>query len=376
MPSPKARVLIVDDEKDNLNALKRLLRNDFEVEVASSGPEALKILDASPNFECILSDQRMPGMNGSELFERIKDINPFATRILISGFSDLEAVIEAVNRGHIWKYIGKPWEPAELIETLKTATERAQLTINLDRSRYELKRAALELSAKDWARERLLQILLHEFRSIPQILDSVINLNSSAENTEDRLRFLNRAKSRISVLSCDIETLLEDEKQISIQTKQPIDLIILLEEVLAEAQLSFKAHPETMQFIGSVETIKEGLLHLLKLMKENQANASLEVEIESVDLGSSQLFLTISAKANEIIYPAFADKKEVAAEIAWKAALEPFVGHESILLHKDGLRIDTARHIRRLSAQGIRVDVTSTSEGKEVVMTIRFATSA
>ncbi|MEO5666894.1 MAG: response regulator, partial [Bdellovibrionota bacterium] len=104
----KARVLIVDDEKDNLNALRRLLRSHFEVFTANNGDEALELVQKQPPFDVLVSDQRMPGMTGSQFFERVQAFTPQSTRILLTGFADLEAVIEAVNNGHIWRYISKP----------------------------------------------------------------------------------------------------------------------------------------------------------------------------------------------------------------------------------------------------------------------------
>src|SRR5712671_1325182 len=94
-------ILIVDDEKDNLDALKRLLRNQYAVTAMTSPFEALKKVQQE-EFHIILSDQRMPEMSGVELLEKIKNVSPTSVRILLTGYTDVDSVIGAINRGNIY----------------------------------------------------------------------------------------------------------------------------------------------------------------------------------------------------------------------------------------------------------------------------------
>ncbi|MEQ9409541.1 MAG: response regulator [Fuerstiella sp.] len=118
-------VLIVDDEPDVLFSLKGLLRHDFELYTAESGEQALEILRQHP-VHVIMTDQRMPGMTGVELMRHVRTEYPDAVRIVFTGYADIKAVVEAINSGGLYRYITKPWDPDELIQTLHRAAERYQ----------------------------------------------------------------------------------------------------------------------------------------------------------------------------------------------------------------------------------------------------------
>lgn len=106
-------VLYVDDEVNNLNSFKASFRRDFEVFTAISAKEGRKILDAY-EIGVIITDHRMPVMTGIEFLESIIHVYPDTIRILLTGFADINAVMDAVNRGQVYKYIVKPWQNDEL----------------------------------------------------------------------------------------------------------------------------------------------------------------------------------------------------------------------------------------------------------------------
>ncbi|HEX3387375.1 MAG TPA: response regulator, partial [Mucilaginibacter sp.] len=99
-------VLYIDDEINNLNSFKAAFRRDFDIYVAQSAREGRKILDAN-EIGVIITDQRMPGMTGIEFLESILTIYPDTIRILLTGFSDMNAVMDAINRGQVYKYLVK-----------------------------------------------------------------------------------------------------------------------------------------------------------------------------------------------------------------------------------------------------------------------------
>jgi DNA-binding NtrC family response regulator len=116
----KVPILIVDDEEEILHSLRGLLRMEFEVHTAQSGPEALRILEQQP-IQIVLSDQRMPEMAGVELLSRARGERPGAVRVLFTGYADVRSVIDAINRGQIFRYLTKPWNPDELLSVLREA---------------------------------------------------------------------------------------------------------------------------------------------------------------------------------------------------------------------------------------------------------------
>jgi DNA-binding NtrC family response regulator len=115
-------VLYVDDEINNLNSFKAAFRRDFEIFTAISAKEGRKILD-SQEIGVIITDQRMPGMTGIEFLESILSIYPDTIRILLTGFSDINAVMDAINRGQVYKYLVKPWQNDELKMYIENALE-------------------------------------------------------------------------------------------------------------------------------------------------------------------------------------------------------------------------------------------------------------
>ncbi len=113
-------VLYVDDEENNLNAFKASFRRDFKVYTAISADDA-KVIMADTVIHVLITDQRMPGTTGTELLaQAVKDF-PDQTRILLTGFSDIEALKDAINLGQIFCYLQKPWNDLELKETIKRA---------------------------------------------------------------------------------------------------------------------------------------------------------------------------------------------------------------------------------------------------------------
>ncbi len=126
MPETKYRILIVDDEPDNLALLYRTLRNNYEIEKSTSPLNALEILKQG-NFHCILSDHKMPEMDGVEFLKRCYEISPDTMRLLVTAYTDAGILIDAINYAKIYRYIKKPYNPDELILIVENALEYYQL---------------------------------------------------------------------------------------------------------------------------------------------------------------------------------------------------------------------------------------------------------
>ena len=116
------RVLYLDDEPNNLTAFKASFRRDFQVMTTESVSEAREIL-AKQEIHIIISDQRMPEMTGIEFFESILNEFPGPIRMLLTGYADINAVIDAINKGQVFKYFSKPWDDNDLRENITKAYE-------------------------------------------------------------------------------------------------------------------------------------------------------------------------------------------------------------------------------------------------------------
>jgi response regulator RpfG family c-di-GMP phosphodiesterase len=123
----KARVLFVDDEPNVLNGIRRSLRNDFDVHTAASGKEALQILEGDEPFGVVVSDCRMPEMDGIELLQRCSKVSPQSVRIMLTGNLDQETAVKAVNTGDVFKFLNKPCEADALKQVIGQAVRQYEL---------------------------------------------------------------------------------------------------------------------------------------------------------------------------------------------------------------------------------------------------------
>ncbi|HEY9691191.1 MAG TPA: response regulator [Oculatellaceae cyanobacterium] len=129
----KPKMLVVDDEPDNLDLLYRTFRREFNVLKAESGVHALELLATEGEVAVIISDQRMPEMKGTEFLSKTVPEFPDTVRIILTGFTDVEDLVDAINSGQVYKYITKPWDPNEL----KGVVQRAAETYDLLKQRTE-----------------------------------------------------------------------------------------------------------------------------------------------------------------------------------------------------------------------------------------------
>jgi response regulator RpfG family c-di-GMP phosphodiesterase len=116
------KILIVDDEAANLRTLERVFREDYGVLTAVSGAEAMTLLEQH-DVALMIADQRMPTMTGIELLNQTVALRPHMVRILLTGYSDVSALIDALNSGHVYKYLTKPWNNDDLRLTVSRALE-------------------------------------------------------------------------------------------------------------------------------------------------------------------------------------------------------------------------------------------------------------
>ena len=134
----KLKLMVVDDEPDNLDLLYRTFRREFEVVKAESAIAALRILDDQGEMAIIISDQRMPEMLGTEFLSKTVERFPDTIRIVLTGYTDVEDLVEAINAGKVFKYITKPWSPEQLKVVVQQAAETYQV---LKQRTYDLRRA-------------------------------------------------------------------------------------------------------------------------------------------------------------------------------------------------------------------------------------------
>lgn len=207
MVEGKPNILYVDDEPDNLTVFKIAFRRHYNIYTSTSAAEGLELLQKE-KIHVVVTDQRMPDMTGVEFLSLIPE-EPYITRILLTAYTETQALIDAVNAGHIYRYINKPWKLDDLKQTLENAVENQKLIetnqkllYNLQQSNQQLETANDELRIKnkqlyelDKAKSEFINIISHEIKTpLNGIIGLTRLLSSQIEAEEykdffDALRF-------------------------------------------------------------------------------------------------------------------------------------------------------------------------------------------
>lgn len=157
-------VLFVDDEQNILHSMRRLFAEEpFDIYQASSGEEGLKILEEHSEIGLIVSDQRMPKMNGVEFLEKAREMRPDVLRILLTGYSDIHAVTDAINKGGVCRYLTKPWNDGDLVQCVRESVRIYNLTLENKRLSGVIQEQNLKL--KNW-NEQLEQMVQNQTKKL------------------------------------------------------------------------------------------------------------------------------------------------------------------------------------------------------------------
>lgn len=224
----KVKVLYIDDEPNNLVSFKASFRLNYNVVTAISAVEALQKLNENPDIICIISDQRMPDKTGVEFFEEIRLSHPKPVRILLTGFTDIEDVINAVNKGHIFRYIRKPWMDSDITSAIEEAFKYYTATSLLDIQNENLRKAYRELDRFAYSvthdlkgpiisTRELLKLLRDDPENISKdeviglMIESMDKLDSFVENIFDYYRV---NQGELTIKQVDFNQILDDQLSI------------------------------------------------------------------------------------------------------------------------------------------------------------------
>ncbi len=247
MGQKRHTLLIVDDEPDVLDSLRHQFHRSYRVLTRTSGVEAVETL-ANDEVDLILSDQRMPGMTGDQFLKRARELKPEAIRMLFTGYADIQAVISAVNEGHIFRYILKPWDSTELegiirqgVDQYDLLAERRRLIAELQSTNGQLVAANHELARAGKLKTAFIEVASHEFNTpINLVLGFTELLKLSNPNRPDQeleiLRQITSSGRQLARLVTNMLTLLRAEDFRRTLKTEPVNLIELMQKVVEQVR--------------------------------------------------------------------------------------------------------------------------------------------
>ena len=350
----KHSVLCVDDEVDNVEALERLFRRKYKVLKATSGAEALKIVK-SEKISLIVTDQRMPNMMGVEFLSESMKHQPETIRILLTGFTDIDSVISAVNSGQIYRYVTKPWDPVDLANTVDKAIERYELSAELKEKNQALELALKELRVLDEAKSNFMILINHELKTPLTVISSFLELLLETELSDEQKKYL----SRISGSADRLQALINDSLElVSAETGTlPIKITgVNVKKLIAELKKQFEPALEKKNMnleididVEDVRADSKALRSVLSRLLDNaikfgHEKSAIEFTVKETDGNLLQVSLLNEGKAL---------KPDVVARI-----LKPFSLDEDVMHHSkgSGLGLSVVQALLRRLGTHLEVD--------------------
>lgn len=263
VPEPGRRVpvvLVVDDEANILKSVHSLLRREYRIITRDNGPDALAYLRDAPSVAAVLADQRMPGMTGVEVLHQAAIIRPETTRVLFTAYTDLRVVIDAINQGDVFRYVGKPWEPGELEAAVRQAVERHELLAEKDRLMTELQAANARLTEANRLQTAFLEVASHELNTPVTVilgLAELWRLSRGPDATADERDWIDRIHGAADRLARTVDrmfALVENEEFAHVLNVETVAVETLIADALDALKPHLEARGQTV-----VATIQPGL---------------------------------------------------------------------------------------------------------------------
>ena len=293
------KVLVVDDEPDVLRSVYDLLRIDYEVVTCQRASEALDHLKAVTDVAVILSDQRMPGMTGIELLQQARLIRPETTRLLFTAYADIHTVIDAINHGHVFRYITKPWGAEELESVIRQAVERHDMIIEKNQLLAELQTANAKLAEANRLKGIFLEVASHELNTPVTVVLGLtdlwkLSLTNDATGPERQwVERINAAARRLAKTVQRMFKLVENREFGQTLNLETVELEPLVREAIEELTPYLEARKQRVEVeiepqFGSIDAdsskIMDILINLLaNAIKFTPDSGTIRVQAQSLE---------------------------------------------------------------------------------------------
>lgn len=360
----KQTILCVDDENDNVDALERLFRQKYTVLKAGSAAAALDILAIHPDpIAVIITDQKMPGMTGVQFLEHTMMTHPDTSRILLTGYTDIESIIEAINAAQIYRYINKPWDPVDLLNTVDRAVERFLLTREIKEKNEVITKALAELQTLDQAKDQFMILINHELKTPLTSILSFAELLRETRLSEEQgicVKRIHRSAERLREIVEDVLLLVSSEMK-SLKVKvSPFDCRSFQVSMKPESEKLFrqkKLKLETQWMDRKVVGDQALLTQVLDRLVQNAVKFSKEeaaIEIKAELLHAHRVRFILSNEG-----PPIPDNIK-------EKIFRPFFLDENVMNHSTGMGLGLTICHSILKAHSTQLKIGNTDNGVEV----------
>ncbi len=273
----RPNLMVVDDEAEVLRTIHDLFRMEYRVLTFTRGEEALERLQQE-DVPVVLTDQQMPGMNGVQFLQKAQQVSPETVRLLFTGYSDIRAVIDAINQGSIFRYISKPWEPQDLVLTIRQAVQHHDLVVSRRKLLDELQERNAQLVEANRAKTAFIEVASHELNTPLAVilgLSELWQLQQGPDASPTQQGWVDRMHAAAKRLAGIVERmlkLLRTDKLDSALDLEMTDVDLLIQSVVAEIEPFLKSRRQRVEVevdpaVGSIEIdagmIRDALTNLL-----------------------------------------------------------------------------------------------------------------
>lgn len=300
----KHKVLFVDDEQNILNTLKIELRGcDFELLLAYSGAETLKILEKE-QISVVISDMRMPEMNGVEMLTKVRELYPQTIRMILSGYSEINSILASINEGKIYRYITKPWD----IEDLKIIIKQALEYYDIIDERNQLKKL-------DKLKDDFIGLVTHELNTPITVILSYIDalylkVAETEEEKQDFYKLILSETKKLHQIVTDIITISQVESGLLKFKYTKVEINELIRNVVTNFLSAAQQKNISLEIIDELNSSiilkidEEKIKQVIKNLIDNSINFTNEKGIISVTLSeyykNKEKYMKVSIKDSGI----------------------------------------------------------------------------
>ncbi len=361
--SVKPYLLCLDDEIDNLDALERIFRKKYTVLKALTPAEAFDHLDQHPRLAVIISDQRMPQITGVEFLEKSIATHPEAIRILLTGYTDIDSVIGAVNQGQIYRYLTKPWDPVDLQNTVDQALEKFSLRQELKNKNKALEKALTELQNLDLAKSQFMILINHELKTPLTTVLSFAGLLKETVLSDEQNLFTDRilkSSEKLKSIVDDVLLVVKGEVGLIPVKVENFKIDTIFFDLPPEISLSLKTKNQTLRFdlkksemTSDPQLVKTAVMRALQNATKFGRTQS-DILIQATPSADGGLLLNIQNQG-PLISQSVLDK-----------LLKPFLLDENVMNHSVGMGLGLTICQTLLKALGGKLAIFNTDDGVAV----------